>query len=420
MRLLLVMIILLNGAAAVLGNNIKDLYLKAGARGLALAIEMESSEKAVFSSRGINGGFEVAIKNCASNLSLTEFTDFGIASPLKSISFIKKNGNILVKGLLKDGITSIPVSKWSGSKVLVLANKNNYPEMTWRASEYDYNDSEDASFAVSDKNDEEVLAPDKGASVKKVLVKDKAVEEKVSAVVPASAPVPVPVSEPIIEKKIDEPQIEETTVNGYVETVKGGINFRSTPNTFSRDNIVAVLELGVRAELLSKSGAWFKVKTERSGKEGWVHSSLVKPVDVADAGEDEVEIADAKAIPVEKNLDTKIVKPVEQVSAKPNIKKYRAFGRDPFLPLDKCDFLLPDLPNVEEANLVGIIYDNMDRIALIETNGKSGVESHTLRENSTIFNGRVLKINEEEVVFLISEAMYSRKYVLKMKDKIED
>ncbi len=416
MRLILVMIILLNSAFAVSSNNIKDLYLKAGARGLALAIEMENNEKSVFSSRSIKGGFEVAIKNCSSNLSLAEFTDFGIGAPLKSISFVKKNGHILIKGIFKSSEGSNPVSKWSGSKILVLANKNNYPEMTWRASEYDYNDNEDASFTVS--NDKEPLnVKENKVPVKKEIIKDEPIKATAPKVEPEPKEVSIAKTE-AIEKVV--PKIDETSAQGFIETIKGGINFRSTPNSTSRENIVAVLEMGVRAELLSKSGQWFKVKTERSGKVGWLHGSLVKPVNVVDSGDEEVEIADAKSIPKSGDPVTTKVKAKEPASTKPNIKKYRSFGRDPFLPLDKCDFLLPDLPNVEEAELVGIIYDNMDRIALIESKGKNGIESHTLRENSTIFNGRVLKIKEEEVVFLISEAMYSRKYVLKMKDKIED
>lgn len=411
MRLILVMIILLNSVFTVLSNNISDLYLKAGSRGLALAIEMENDAKVVFNSRGINGGFEVAIKNSASNLSLTEFTDFGIDSPLKSISFIKKNGNILIKGLLKKGNTSNPVSKWAGSKILVLVNKISYSEMTWRASEYDYNENEDASFNVSNKEKEKSIVPQSTTS-KKESIKEPV--EEIKEVV-------TPVEKPNKTEQPPVPEIEETSAQGTVETVKGGINFRSTPNTIGKDNIVAVLEKGVRAELISKSGVWFKVKTERSGKVGWVHGSLVKPVENEVVEDKEVEIADAKVLPQNMNVEKKIVKAKEPASAKPTIKEYRAFGRDPFLPLDKCEFLLPDLPNVEEANLVGIIYDNMDRIALIEVKGKKGeIESHTLRENSTIFNGRVLKIKEEEVVFLISEAMYSRKYVLKMKEKIED
>lgn len=405
MRIILVMIILFHAAFAVLGNNIKDLYLKAGARGLALAIEMESSDKPVFSSRATNGGFEIAIKNCAANLSLAEFTDFGIGAPLKSISLIKKNGNILVKGLLKDNYKSTPVSKMSGSKVLVLINKEDYPEMTWRASEYDFNDKEDASFAVSDKKASNTSLMKTDVKTEEVIAKK--VESK--TVIPEPEPIPDPV--------------EESSAEGFVETVKGGINFRSSPNSSSKENIVAVLELGVRAELLSKSGAWFKVKTERSGKVGWLHGSLVKPVEaaIAESNEKEVEIVDAKTVSQNPDPVVTEVKQKPHGSTKPNIKEYKIFGRDPFLPLDKCDFLLPDLPNVEEAELVGIIYDNMDRIALIETKGKKGqLESHTLRENTTIYNGRVLKIQEDAVVFLISEAMYSRKYVLKMKDEIED
>lgn len=412
MRLILSLIILLNIFSNVLSNNIKDLDLRAGSRGLALAIEMESSEKVVFSARGIAKGFEVAIKNTASNLSLTEFTDFGSNSPLKSISIVKKNGNVLIKGILKKGTASSPVTKMTGSRLLVLANKISYPQMSWRASEYDYDSEEDASFAVSEETkvvkekEPKVVASDIKAESSKPAVESKVVDK------------------PVIAKKVSvpvEPAFDEEAASGIVETTKGGVNFRSEPASKGRANIIAVLEKGVQGELLSRSGDWLKIKTTRSGKVGWVHNGLVslRSADVMDDPEVEVDV-DKKSNPVVAASSTKNAIKEKVVSEKPTIRKYRVFGRDPFLPLDKCDFLLPDLPNVEEATLVGIIYDNMDRIALIETKGKDGVESHTLRENTTVFNGRVLKIKESEVVFLISEAMYSRQFVMKMKEKIED
>jgi len=73
---------------------------------------------------------------------------------------------------------------------------------------------------------------------------------------------------------------------------------------------------------------------------------------------------------------------------------------------------------VESCTLVGILYDRLDRVALLEDNSKGG-EAFAIRERDAISNGRVLKIRENEVIFLLNEAGFSRKFVLRLNPKEE-
>jgi hypothetical protein len=92
--------------------------------------------------------------------------------------------------------------------------------------------------------------------------------------------------------------------------------------------------------------------------------------------------------------------------------RYRIYGRDPYLPLNNPEFIESDLPNIEQCKLVGILFDEEIKLALIE-NVANG-EAFALKENSGILNGRVLKINRKNVTFLLNGAGYSQRYVMNL------
>jgi uncharacterized protein YgiM (DUF1202 family) len=97
--------------------------------------------------------------------------------------------------------------------------------------------------------------------------------------------------------------------------------------------------------------------------------------------------------------------------AGPQLVEYHVYGRDPFLPLSR-DKESP-VPDVEDLNLVGILYDQADRIGLFEDK-QDKTRAYALRENDPVQNGYVLRVQPDKVLFLINELGISRTYALKL------
>jgi hypothetical protein len=97
--------------------------------------------------------------------------------------------------------------------------------------------------------------------------------------------------------------------------------------------------------------------------------------------------------------------------------EYHVFGRDPFLPLSGDEET--KVRNVEDLSLVGILYDQADRIALFET-PKGRDKAIALRENDPVQNGYVLRIQPDKVLFLLNELGISRTYALKLSKEKEN
>lgn len=96
-----------------------------------------------------------------------------------------------------------------------------------------------------------------------------------------------------------------------------------------------------------------------------------------------------------------------------NVIRYHRKGRDPFLPyLSSVESDL-GLPFVENLRLVGILYDNRDRIGLLEDK-KNNNRPFTLREEDRVERGKVLKIYRDRIVFLITEYGISRSVTLRL------
>jgi hypothetical protein len=112
-----------------------------------------------------------------------------------------------------------------------------------------------------------------------------------------------------------------------------------------------------------------------------------------------------------KNRPSDTLQPVQPAKPRPKPIEYQVFGRDPFLPLS-LDEEGP-LPNIENLQLVGILYDAMDRIGLFE-DMKNKAKAFALRENDPVKNGYLLRIQSDKVLFLITELGISRTYAMKL------
>ncbi|MCQ2124068.1 MAG: pilus assembly protein PilP [Fibrobacter sp.] len=93
---------------------------------------------------------------------------------------------------------------------------------------------------------------------------------------------------------------------------------------------------------------------------------------------------------------------------------YSSFGRrDPFVEIKG---LVEEGINIDQVELVGIIWESEVPMAiLVETKNPS--VSYTVKEGDKILNGKVLKITQTDVLFLIQEFGVSRRYSMGLPDK---
>ncbi len=120
-----------------------------------------------------------------------------------------------------------------------------------------------------------------------------------------------------------------------------------------------------------------------------------------------------QAVQLDKNLNAPLASTAD-LPAKParRLIEYRIFGRDPFMPLVQ-DEDNGNVPKVENLEIVGILYDNTDRIGLFE-DIRDKTKAFALRERDPVKNGYVSKIQMDKVLFVISELGMSRTYVMKL------
>ena len=94
--------------------------------------------------------------------------------------------------------------------------------------------------------------------------------------------------------------------------------------------------------------------------------------------------------------------------------EYKIFGRDPFSPL--VENTEDSLADVEKIQIVGILYDKKNRIALFEDiHNRSN--AYALRENDPVKNGHLLRIHPDKAVFVLNEFGISRNYSMKLMAK---
>ncbi len=229
----------------------------------------------------------------------------------------------------------------------------------------------------------------------------------------------------------------------HLVVIRDNVNFRMEPKAESSENIILSLRIGTEGVAIKKQGKWMYMRLNDSNTEGWIYGTLVvEKLRITQEQRNAILQAQVKVptIPVpQSDDDSSTPKAIEKVTAEKTVEevsanidkavqanqesakritRYRQYGRDPFLPLNQADFLQSELLKVESCVLVGILYDRTDQIALLEDGSKGGA-AFSLRKRDAISNGRVLKIRENEVVFLLNEAGFSRKFVLKLNPKKE-
>ncbi len=247
---------------------------------------------------------------------------------------------------------------------------------------------------------------------------------------------------PVVEANTSEPDVR-------LVVIKDGVNFRSEPSTAGKTSIIGQLEIGTIGTELEKKGSWHKMATDQST--GWIYSSLVKDSaavreqtweKIAEkrasekaSGEDIIASLEQNAPGTPEKLQTgtpktetdspkalpenqaETAKPIPE--PKPTVPRkvtYTMRGRDPFLAL-KADDGPADLADLDRVRLVGVLFDNDDRVALLEQDGDKG-SAYALREGDAVKKGKVLRIQREKVFFLITEFGLSRTIVLGLeKDK---
>ena len=93
---------------------------------------------------------------------------------------------------------------------------------------------------------------------------------------------------------------------------------------------------------------------------------------------------------------------------------YSSFGRrDPFVEIKG---LVEEGINIDQVELVGIIWESEEPVAILVDSKNAGV-SYTIKEGDKIMNGKVLKITQTDVLFLIQEFGVSRRYSMGLPDK---
>ena len=93
---------------------------------------------------------------------------------------------------------------------------------------------------------------------------------------------------------------------------------------------------------------------------------------------------------------------------------YSSFGRrDPFIDVKG---LVEEGINIDQVELVGIIWESDEPMAIL-SDVKNPSVSYTIKEGDKVLNGKVLKITQTDVLFLIQEFGVSRRYSMGLPDK---
>lgn len=193
------------------------------------------------------------------------------------------------------------------------------------------------------------------------------------------------------------------------------INLRQMPSTNSQ--IAGKCFFGEKLIATKKNGQWYAVKN-RKGMPCWVSQSVVG--DSARFEEVKMLKYNLSTVPIEENINTENntdssfltgtgVPVIDSIHAVPkkNLYAYNKKGRDPFLPLDKSNFIREGLPNINNITLVGILYDSDDAIALFEEKKNNVITSFSMKIGDPVVSGKLLRIDPNKVIFLMRESNFS-------------
>jgi|GEM_PF-3245002 len=217
------------------------------------------------------------------------------------------------------------------------------------------------------------------------------------------------------------------------------VNFREKPSLTGK--VLGTLAKGDTVTLLRRHDAWARIEIQ--GQKGYVAGTFLgdtsrSAVDAAEEPAASLPVADAAKSQeaTEENItrvsttrlaepaspsETLMLSPVMEIdtervahdsqTSRKRIVMYNGTGRDPFMPIVPTSFSFSGRPFVENLTLVGVLYDDDDRIALCE-DAVNGRTPFALREHDPVERGKVLKIYRNKVVFLITEYGISRSYTL--------
>lgn len=244
----------------------------------------------------------------------------------------------------------------------------------------------------------------------------------------------------VVEKKgVPYP---EPAVTARVVVIGDRVNLRSEPASQKPGTVLKKLKRGTTGTQLKKQGAWCYLELDKTREKGWVTTAMISDSTqltkeqwetVAGTGPKSAppqpqaydEVSDAApspgtgstaAFPKPQSLDNALL--ALQKKGVGGIPSYKVYGRDPFIPLTDYSQSRSTLPDVENSVLAGILYDEKDRVALVETRGKDQV-AFALREGEPVLHGRLQKITPNSAVFLIEDGGLYRQFVLRMKIKKE-
>lgn len=161
--------------------------------------------------------------------------------------------------------------------------------------------------------------------------------------------------------------------------------------------------------LVSLENAGLFQKVQFNNKTGFVYKRAVSFRDELSS----MQLERLKQIAFEKgeNLDS-IASRFEMISE--DRVAYSSFGRrDPFVEIKG---LVEEGINIDQVELVGIIWETQEPMAIL-AESKNPTISYTIKEGDKILNGKVLKITQTDVLFLIQEFGVSRRYSMGLPDK---
>lgn len=211
-----------------------------------------------------------------------------------------------------------------------------------------------------------------------------------------------------------------------MRVIARSVNVRASPSINAR--VINKLKQGDLVYTMLEKDKWCKI--EKDNLNGYVYTSFLKE-EKTDSTTELTTISKVEEINSIRKVSA-ITEPAEKIisettavvfikeetdttkkSIANRIIRYNGKGRDPFIPILPSALSVDGMPFVENLVLVGILYDDNDRIALCEDKNNNS-KPFSLRENDPIVKGKVLKIYKDKVVFLITEYGISRSYTLKL------
>lgn len=187
--------------------------------------------------------------------------------------------------------------------------------------------------------------------------------------------------------------------------VSDEVEFYAKPS--DKAQVLQRLVFGDRLVNLESSGLFQKVEFEN--KVGYVYKRAVSYRDELSS----IQLERLKQLAFEKGGDLDSINAQFRDFIEDRVS-YSSFGRrDPFL---EVKGLVEEGINIDQVELVGIIWEAEEPIAIL-AESKNPTVSYTVKEGDKILNGKVLKINPNDILFLIQEFGVSRRYSMALPDK---